>query len=108
MTDVLLRPAPSADDAPPSALDVPATSLTGTLAEALALVVAPTTGRFRPTEVDAVRPGEVLGHITGGRGRADAVVAPVGGEVARLLVRPGQLVRAGQQLVWLRAAEVAA
>lgn len=86
--------------------DAPASSLAGSVAEGLTLAVAPTTGRFRPSGAAHVAAGEPLGHVTGGRGRADVVLAPAAGTVARLLVRPGQLVARGQGLVWLqRAAE---
>lgn len=85
----------------------PATALRGTVAEELALVVAPTTGRFRPAG-DLVgrwcERGSLVGHVTGGRGRADAVHAPADATVADLLVRPGQLVYAGQGLAWLHRA----
>jgi biotin carboxyl carrier protein len=79
--------------------------LATSVAEGLCLAVAPSTGRFRPAE-DArlgrsVEAGHVLGHVTGGRGRADAVRAPTGAMVRGLLVRHGQAVTFGQQLVWL-------
>jgi biotin carboxyl carrier protein len=104
MTDLLTRP-----DAPPApATPVhgePATALRGSVAASLALVVAPSTGRFHPVAGaaggGAAGEGELVGHVTGGRGRADAVIAPVDGTVAALLVRPGQLVRTGQALVAL-------
>lgn len=75
----------------------------GTVADRLAVAVAPSTGRFVPAvEAPAsVRAGDVLGHITGGNGRADAVVAPIGAELREMLARPGQLVGLGQGLAWL-------
>jgi biotin carboxyl carrier protein len=92
-----------------SEADPPAAALHGTLAAGLVLAVAPSTGRFRPAHGTTVAGGALLGHVTGGRGRADAVIAPERGEVAGLLARPGQLVRRGQPLVWLRrSAEAAA
>lgn len=98
MTDLLTRP-----DVPQHThADAPPTSLNGTVAEALAVAVAPSTGRFHPAEVDEVACGTILGHVTGGKGRADAVMAPVHGAIAKLLVRPGQLVSRGQGLVWLQ------
>lgn len=104
MTSLLTRtPTPTGTQVgPPSVLDPPASCLDGSVAERLALVVAPSTGRFHPAAEGTTRPGEVVGHITGGQGRADAVVAPVAGEITRLLVRPGQLVSRGQGLVWLQ------
>jgi multidrug efflux pump subunit AcrA (membrane-fusion protein) len=87
--------------ASPSSATEPA-SLKGTCADTMGLVVAPTTGRFEPaTAVGRVRAGELLGHITGGRGRADEVRAPVDAFLKNLLVRPRQLVRQGQALAWL-------
>lgn len=77
-------------------------SLRGTCADRLGLVVAPTTGRFEPVPTSGrVRAGELLGHITGGRGRADEVRTPVDAWLKDLLVRPRQLVRRGQALAWL-------
>lgn len=77
-------------------------SLEGTVADNLGLVVAPTTGRFEPMSVTGrIRAGQLLGHITGGRGRADEVRSPVDARLKDLLVRPRQLVRAGQALAWL-------
>lgn len=113
MTDVLTRarslPA-AAPAAPQPTADAPA-GLRGTVAECLVLAVAPTTGRFRPAptaaEAGPVRAGALLGHITGGGGRADAVVAPADARLERILVRPGQLVTRGQALVWLSAADAA-
>jgi multidrug efflux pump subunit AcrA (membrane-fusion protein) len=77
-------------------------ALRGTCADSMGLVVAPTTGRFEPTSVTGrIRAGELLGHITGGRGRADEVRSPVDARLKDLLVRPRQLVRRGQALAWL-------
>ncbi len=98
MTDLLTR----TDIAPSSPWDAPASCLAGTVAEGLTLVVAPSTGRFQPTDGGTAERGDLVGHVTGGKGRADEVLAPTAGEVARHLVRPGQLVRRGQGLVWLR------
>lgn len=76
--------------------------LQGSCADTLGLVVAPTTGRFEPATVsERVRAGDLLGHITGGRGRADEVRSPVDAYLKDLLVRPRQLVRRGQALAWL-------
>jgi predicted deacylase len=106
MTDVLTRrpsPAPP-EPAVPDEADAPGSALSCSVAHDLAVAVAPSTGRFRP----AVQPGAhvpggtVLGHVTGGGGRADAVVTPVPGIVADLLARPMQLVYRGQGLAWLQ------
>ncbi|CAN5403345.1 hypothetical protein BH23ACT9_BH23ACT9_13680 [soil metagenome] len=75
----------------------------GTTADRMAVAVAPSTGRFVPTvDVAAtLRTGDLLGHITGGNGRADAVFAPVGATLKEMLARPGQLVALGQGLAYL-------
>ena len=95
-----------ADTIPPvtgsPAADSEPASLLGTCADSMGLVVAPTTGRFEPAiGTGRVRAGQLLGHITGGRGRADEVRAPVDALLKNLLVRPRQLVRRGQALAWL-------
>jgi biotin carboxyl carrier protein len=95
MTALLTRP----PLAPPTSADAPASSLAGTLVDGLAVVVAPSTGRFRPAAAPSSGEGDLLGHVTGGKGRADEVRAPVDGTVDRFLVRPGQLVTRGQGLV---------
>lgn len=75
----------------------------GTVADRMSIAVAPSTGRFAPAvEAPAtVNPGDLIGHITGGNGRADAVHAPVGATLKELLARPGQLVGLGQGLAYL-------
>lgn len=100
MTDLLTRTDTAAATADGPPVDG---AFHGTVAEALAIAVAPSTGRFRPSP-DAegtVRAGQVLGHVTGGRGRADAVRSPVDATIRALLARPGQQVRRGQGLAWL-------
>lgn len=89
--------------------------LAGTVAEHLAVVVAPSTGRFRPAAdlgTARIAAGELVGHITGGRGRADEVRSPVDAAHGDLLARPGQLVAKGAGLLWMvrhgRPAEVVA
>lgn len=104
MADVLTH-------APARADERGAADLRGTVAEALVVAVAPSTGRFRPLEATAteaageVPSGTLLGHVTGGRGRADEVRAPANGRVRRLLARPGQVVRQGQPLAWIERSE---
>ena len=130
MTTLLTRTSAAASEASTRMpVREPAAAFDGTTAERMVLAVAPTTGRFRPADEVAhavhgakaaharhegheghegraaqgrtVPAGRVLGHVTGGRGRADAVMAPSAGRVHRLLARPGQLVFAGQALVWM-------
>jgi biotin carboxyl carrier protein len=109
MTDLLTRTDPRHDAS---------SVLQGSVAESLALVVAPSTGRFRPVADLAVgsagspgavvRSGQLLGHVTGGAGRADEVRSPWDARLCAPLVRAGQLVSRGQGLVWLSRDEVQA
>ena len=108
MTDLLTHDALPAvqEDAPADVhtdADVPACALAGTVSHALTLAVAPSTGRFRPAVGigDEVQRGAIVGHVTGGGGRADAVYAPVSAVVEAHLTRAGQLVKSGRGLVWL-------
>lgn len=80
----------------------------GTVAADLAIAVSPSTGRFRPADVAAgtLPAGALLGHVTGGGGRADEVRAPVSAALREVLVRPGQLVARGQPLAWLQRVAV--
>lgn len=71
------------------------------------LVVAGGAGVFRPsppetvtTEGEIVRPGQVLGTIEG-PGSASDVISFCTGFLMRMLVEPGERVRAGQPLVWV-------
>jgi predicted deacylase len=116
MTDLLTHPLPAAPAAPPrpapEVADLPAGALSDSVAHDLAVVVAPSTGRFRTAVEPGSRVGRgaLLGHVTGGGGRADVVRAPVAGVVADLLARPKQLVHRGDGLAWLQrtgAAEAA-
>jgi len=105
MTELLTRSRPAAGPPAPADHSEPATALAGTVADDLVVMVAPSTGRFQPrADVDAVERGDLMGHVTGGRGRADEVRSPVRAILRDLLVRPGQLVMAGQGLMWLARA----
>ena len=83
--------------------DVPACALSGSVTHALTLAVAPSTGRFRPAlgVGDHVQRGTLVGHVTGGGGREDAVYAPTAAVIEAHLARDGQLVKRGRGLVWL-------
>ncbi len=111
MTDLLTRAVAHAPTRAPALGaadgDAPASALSTSVAHDLALAVAPSTGRYRPAVAPGtqVRAGATLGHITGGGGRADAVAAPTSAAIEDLLVRPGQLVRRGEGLAWLRRLE---
>ena len=96
MTDVLTR-------AHPGTTETAHEPFAGTVAATLAIAVAPATGRFQPLARSGHRlnAGDLIGHVTGGRGRAQEVRCPVDGDVRGLLARPGQLVMRGQHLAWL-------
>lgn len=81
----------------------PHSTLAGTTAAGMALLVAPTVGRFQPVaDAGLLGPGSVVGVVTGGAGRADEVRIPVAAEVCGFLAMQGQTVQAGQPLAWLR------
>lgn len=86
-----------------SELELSFSGLQGTTADRLAVAVSPSVGRFAPAIVapTRVRPGDLIGHVTGYSGRADEVRAPVAAELRELLARPNQLVGLGQALAWL-------
>lgn len=121
MTDLLIRPPTEAKPgrgAAQSDVEPPPTAFSGSTAGTLVLVVAPSTGRFRPCGPasrasagrgadELVPAGTLLGHTTGGRGRADAARAPLDLRLHGLLVRSGQLVQRGQPLAWGERAEPA-
>lgn len=108
MTSLTTAAPPLDEDAGVYAHGADAYPFPGTVAESLVLVVAPSTGRFRPESIAGDgEAGQLIGHITGGRGRSDEVRMPVDGQVRSFLVRSGQLVRTGQTLAWLdRSARV--
>lgn len=83
-----------------AAADEPAEGWSGTVAGDLTLVVAPSAGAFQPAAPDD--PRGTLGYVTGGRGRADAVVAPCPLDLMGLMARPGEVVARGQALAWGR------
>ncbi|MPZ89026.1 MAG: hypothetical protein GEU81_13345 [Nitriliruptorales bacterium] len=83
--------------------DEPASVLLGSVAAGMALVVAPSIGRFRPlVDTGLVASGTVIAVVNGGGGRADDVRVPVAAEVRGLLALEGQTVQTGQALAWVR------
>lgn len=74
------------------------------------LVVSPCAGRFRPlppetftSEGEWVEPGQVLAEIADGDRTTD-VVCSFRGWVMGMLCRPGQPVKGGEVLFWIRSA----
>jgi biotin carboxyl carrier protein len=77
-----------------------------TLAVPERIVIAPTVGVFRPTIVDTgtiVRSGDEIGVVEG-LGTSHSVRSPFGGTFMGMLAHPGERLRAGQPVAWLRVA----
>ena len=80
------------------------------LAVAERVIIAPAAGQFRPTAPEAadgspgvVARGETIGFVDL-PGEARPVPSPFGGRLMGLLAHPGERVREGQPLAWLRVA----
>jgi biotin carboxyl carrier protein len=71
------------------------------------VIVAPTVGVFRPLivvgEDDLVAEGQPVGVIEG-PGTATPVRSPFAGRLIGMLVHPGERLREGQPVAWLRVA----
>jgi biotin carboxyl carrier protein len=74
------------------------------------VIVAPSVGVFRPlppetraTEGDIVTSGQAIGVLETG-GRSTPVRSPFTGFLMGMLAKPGERVREGQPVAWLRAA----
>jgi biotin carboxyl carrier protein len=68
------------------------------------MIVAPTVGLFRPVELGedaAVARGQTVGLVEG-PGTCTPVASPFAGQLVAVLVRPGERLRAGQPVAWLR------
>ena len=108
MTTVAVAPPPSPiiPDATAAIGGDPASTLVGSVAARMGLLVAPAIGRFRAlVAAGRVEPGTLIGVVTGGGGRADEVRVPVAAIVCGLLALEGQLVQSGQALAWIRRLE---
>jgi biotin carboxyl carrier protein len=67
------------------------------------MIVAPTAGVFRPADDLPARVG--AGHLLGvveGPASSTPVTSPFEGEVAGMLAHPGERLREGQPVAWLR------
>jgi predicted deacylase len=70
------------------------------------MVVAPTTGVFRPASCEPgarIEPGDVLGEITG-PGTSIPVHSPFRGTLMGMLAHAGERLREAQPVAWLRTA----
>ena len=73
------------------------------------VIVAPSLGVFHPSEPavatsegEVVAAGQVIGHVESS-GEARPVTSPFSGFLMGMLARPGERVREGQPVAWLRA-----
>lgn len=72
------------------------------------MIVAPTVGVFRPlaavaAEGDDLTEGQSIGVVEG-PGTATPVRSPFAGRLAGMIAQPGQRLREGQPVAWLRVA----
>jgi biotin carboxyl carrier protein len=68
------------------------------------MIVAPTVGVFRPVGVGEdtrVARGQTIGMVDG-PGTSTPVASPFAGHLVGVLVSPGQRLREGQPVAWLR------
>jgi biotin carboxyl carrier protein len=68
------------------------------------MIVAPSVGVFRPVDLDEgahVIPGQTVGMVDG-PGTSTPVASPFAGRLVGMLARPGERLREGQPIAWLR------
>jgi len=68
------------------------------------MIVAPTVGVFRPVDLPAnsrVEPGQTIGLVEG-PGTVTIVASPFAGQLVGVLAHPGERLREGQPIAWLR------
>jgi biotin carboxyl carrier protein len=68
------------------------------------MIVAPIAGRFTPVELAEhadVQAGQTIGTVEG-PGTSTAIASPFAGRMVGVLVRPGERLREGQPIAWLR------
>ena len=70
------------------------------------MIVAPSVGVFRSVELDegsTIEAGDVVGMLDG-PGTSAPVRSPFGGTLMGMLAHPGERLREGQPVAWLRVA----
>jgi biotin carboxyl carrier protein len=70
------------------------------------MIVAPSVGVFRSVELDegsTIEEGDVVGMLDG-PGTSSPVRSPFGGTLMGMLAHPGERLREGQPVAWLRVA----
>jgi biotin carboxyl carrier protein len=68
------------------------------------MIVAPTVGTFRPVDLGTdphVTAGQTVGVLEG-PGTSTPVASPFAGRLVGMLARPGERIREGQPIAWLR------
>ncbi|HZP29367.1 MAG TPA: hypothetical protein VFC99_10470 [Acidimicrobiia bacterium] len=67
------------------------------------MIVAPTVGTFRPVEIPdgTLEPGQTIGLLEG-PGTSTPISSPFAGRLVGMLVHPGERIREGQPIAWLR------
>jgi biotin carboxyl carrier protein len=68
------------------------------------MIVAPAVGVFRPVELDLGSPlsaGQTVGMVDG-PGTSTPVASPFSGRLVGMLAHPGERLREGQPVAWLR------
>ncbi|MBM3693386.1 MAG: hypothetical protein FJW77_08865 [Actinobacteria bacterium] len=68
------------------------------------MIVAPTVGTFRPVDLGTdphVAAGQTVGVLEG-PGTSTPVASPFAGRLVGMLARPGERIREGQPIAWLR------
>ena len=69
------------------------------------LIVAPSAGVFRASDGvtvgDVVCAGDTVGHLDG-PGTSSSVASPFAGRIQGMLAAPGERLREGQPVAWLR------
>ena len=88
-------------------LEKPPSTLAGeTLTVPERMIVAPSVGIFRPhdmTDGDELLAGDEIG-IVEGPGTRHPIRSPFGGTLMGMLAHPGERLRSGQPIAWLRVA----